>query len=350
MIPHWPRAGGEPAASAVLRRSPADFRVDEQLGFEPEGSGEHVFLRLEKRLLTTAQLVQRVSELSGVHPRDIGYSGLKDRHAETRQWLSVGLAGRAEPAWRELEAAGDVRLLAVARHRRKLKTGVHRANRFEIVLRQVAGDEASLRAGLARVAARGVPNYFGEQRFGRGGNNIAAARGWADSGGRLPRARRSLYLSTLRALLFNAALAERVEAGDWGRVIDGDVCVLLGSRSVFTCERVDADIEARAGQGDISPGLPLWGAGAPMAAGDALSRQRAVLTNYAGECDFLERRGLSLEYRTARVFPDDFSWEFCDHDALRLQFSLPAGSFATALLAELVRYGDGDSGSDTGSE
>ena len=106
MIPAWPRVGPLSGCTALIRCFPEDFVVHEELGFEPGGGGEHAFLHLEKRGLDTAYLVQRVSSLSGVHPRDIGFSGMKDRHAVTRQWLSVRLAGRTEPDWGELEQVG----------------------------------------------------------------------------------------------------------------------------------------------------------------------------------------------------------------------------------------------------
>lgn len=351
MIPDWPKAADGPRCSALIRCTPEDFVVHEELGFEPGGGGEHAFVHIEKRGLDTAEVVQRLSSLSGIHPKDIGFSGLKDRHAVTRQWFSVRLAGREEPEWEQLQSEGELRVLATARHPRKLKRGVHRSNRFSLTLRQVEGERSALEQALARVAESGVPNYFGEQRFGRDGNNIDAARRWmADSRRRLSRNRKSLYLSTLRALLFNALLAERVDAGDWQRPVDGDVCQLQGSRSLFHCERADEAMRQRAERGDVHPALPLWGRGEPMASGTALQRQQRVLADYDAECEFLLRQGLQLGHRAARVLADDFCWEFCDDDSLRLKFRLPTGSYATAVLAELVHYKTGDSGSDKGSE
>lgn len=134
------------------------------------------------------------------------------------------MAGRGEPDWRRLEAAGDVQVLERARHQRKLRRGVHRANRFHLVLRQVEGDRAALEDRLQQVRDQGVPNYFGEQRFGNDGATLAQARQWVASGRRkVTRARRSLYLSALRSLLFNELLAARVEAATWNTIdrLDG---------------------------------------------------------------------------------------------------------------------------------
>jgi len=341
MTPSWPAIAGTPKAIALLRHSPEDFLVFEQLGFELSGGGEHAFLHLEKRELNSMELLQRISQLSGIAQRDIGLSGLKDRNAVSQQWFSVRMAGRPEPNWQELERSGDVRVLQVGRHLRKLKRGVHRANRFVLRLRDLRGDKDDLLPRLERVKAGGFPNYFGEQRFGREGSTLAQAREWMESGGRkISRARRSLYLSALRAFVFNTLLADRVEQASWNRVLSGDACALQGSRSLFSCELADDEIQGRAERGDIHPALPLWGAGQQLASDERVAEQRTLLALSDGTaiCLFLERMGLDLAYRPARALLDDFSWQFCDDDSLQLDFTLGTGCYATAALAELVQY------------
>ena len=328
-----PAAAGEPVASGRLRVSPEDFRVYEVLGFAPEGDGEHVFLHLEKRKLNTQELAQRISSLSGIHPRDISFSGMKDRNAVTRQWFSVRMAGKAEPDWHQLEGE-EVTLLTAGRHRRKLKRGVHRANAFRLVLRDVEGDRQQIEQRLQRLREAGAPNYFGEQRFGRSGSTLEQAKQWMASGGRrISRNKRSLYLSALRASLFNRLLADRVRRGDWDQVQPGDTCILRGTRSQFLCETVDEDIERRAREGDLHPALPLWGRGGAVSArcAEELAVERET-------CEYLEGAGLELGWRATRLIPDDFCWQFCDDGSLQLEFRLGAGSYATALLAEFVRY------------
>lgn len=339
MIPAWPRARGEPPGTALVRARPEDFEVTEELGFELAGEGEHVFLYLQKRELNTMELLQRVAALSGAPERDIGISGLKDRNAITRQWFSVGMAGRAEPDWRQLEGAGDVQVLESGRHLRKLRRGVHRANRFRLVLREVEGDRGVLLERLQWVRDAGVPNYFGEQRFGNGGATLEQARRWVASGRRkVTRARRSLYLSALRSCLFNELLASRVTDGTWNTIDDGDVCCLQGSRSLFHCERADQELRQRAAAGDLHPGLPLWGIGARAGYAEQARRLGKLLQHESSVCDFLEKAGLELAWRPARLLADDFCWQFCDDGALQLDFALGAGAYATALLAEIVRY------------
>ena len=335
----WPAALGGPLARGLLRSKPEDFRVYEDLGFAPDGDGEHVFLHLEKTGLNTSDLAQRLSSLSGIHLRDISFSGMKDRNAVTRQWFSVRMAGKPEPDWQALAEAGDVQVLEVARHRRKLKRGVHRGNRFALVLRDLQADRCDLEARLQQLKVQGAPNYFGEQRFGRDGSNLQQALGWVSSGARrISRNKRSLYLSTLRSQLFNTLLADRVEVGDWNRVKPGDTCILAGTRSQFPCEQPDAEIEARCAAADLHPALPLWGKGVDTLSGEGQSRRLAVLAGHSAVADFLIDQGLQLDWRASRLIPDDFCWQFCDDGSLQLEFRLGAGSFATALLAEFVRY------------
>ncbi len=350
MTRQWPGVWGQPAGSALIRCRPEDFLVSEELGFELSGEGEHCFLYLQKRRLNSEDLLRRVSELSAVPLRDIGYSGLKDRNAVTRQWVSVGMAGREEPDWRALEADGDVQLLALGRHSRKLRRGVHRANRFTVVLRELSGERTELERRLQTLRAAGVPNYFGEQRFGRNGSTLEQGRRWMRSGRRISRQKRSLYLSALRAYVFNCMLAQRVARGDWNRILQGDVCILQGTRSHFACEEVTDDIRTRVAAGDIHPGLPLWGRGRVVT--DAVCD--AQLSDAPGDCrdicEFLASAGLELAWRPTRLLADDFCWQFCDDGALQLEFSLGAGGYATALLAEFVQYREGNRESGISSE
>ena len=350
MMPQ-PRALGSPIGTARVRTQPRDFIVREQLDFDPEGEGEHVFLHLEKQGLNTLDLVARVSQLSGIDRSDIGYSGLKDRNALTSQWLSVRMAGKTEPDWTELEVGGSVKILDCRRHLRKLKRGVHRCNRFTLTLRAPTGDRELLEQRLAAIKQHGVPNYFGEQRFGRAGSTLAQAKAWRDDGGkRVSRNRRSLFLSALRAELFNRLLAARVMDGTYAIPVTGDACQLQGSRSLFLCAEADDVMLQRAAAGDIHPALPLWGLGTPIASAHAHAEQANTLLGEQATCRFLEAKQLELSYRAARLLPDDFCWQFCDDGALTIEFSLGAGGYATAVLAELVDYTQGDTGSGNGSE
>ncbi|MCP4830441.1 MAG: tRNA pseudouridine(13) synthase TruD, partial [Proteobacteria bacterium] len=239
--------------------------------------------------------------------------------------------------WSRLEAGTGVELLAKGWHRRKLRRGVHQANKFSLVLRDLDANNSALEKRLRAVREEGVPNYFGEQRFGRNGSTLRQAREWMRRGRRVSRDRRSLYLSALRAWVFNGVLAERVRQGDWNLVRPGDRCMLRGSRSHFGCDTVTEDIVSRAAAGDLSPGLPLWG----QVSDDGGKLLTGMNEEARAVCEFLTEAGLTLAWRSTRLLPDDFSWQFCDDGSLHLGFDLVAGGYATALLAECLLYKNG---------
>ena len=208
--------------------------VEEVLPFTPDGEGEHALLYVEKRGLNTADVTRMLARIAGVAERDIGFCGLKDKHAQTSQWFSVGLAGKPEPDWLSLDQP-QVRIIVAQRHRKKLRRGVHRSNRFALRLRDLGGDRESLEGRLQAVSRDGVPNYFGPQRFGINGENLNRAQAWFAGTGPSPRRqKRSFYLSAARSFLFNELLAQRVSADSWQEPLAGDLCMLAGSGSFFT--------------------------------------------------------------------------------------------------------------------
>jgi tRNA pseudouridine13 synthase len=328
-------AFGEPPLRGTLRATPEDFVVDEQLGFVPGGTGEHVMLHVEKRGANTPWVAGRLAELAGVARRDVGFAGLKDRHAVTRQWFSVGLAGRPEPDWSALDAPG-VRVLEAVRHPRKLRRGALTGNRFRLRVRDVSGDPQALATRLDLLVSSGFPNLFGPQRFGRdGGNLVAAQRLFDGTAGRVGREKRGLYLSAARSLLFNAVLAARIADRSWQQARDGEPLVLDGRRSFFIAAADDAALPARLAALEVHPSGPLWGRGGDLGECAAGAFERACLAPFAAWRDGLERGGLEADRRALRARAAGLTWSL-DDGVLELDFSLPAGSFATALLRELV--------------
>jgi tRNA pseudouridine13 synthase len=334
-------AHGGPAGRGILRASPENFVVDEVLGFEPESEGEHVWLHLRKRGENTAWVARRIAALAGLPEREIGYSGLKDRHALTSQWFSVPVAPAREPDWTRLEDEG-LSLLAVTRHGRKLRRGTHQANRFEIVVRGVECDETLLADRLDAVTRLGVPNYFGEQRFGRAGGNLDKvlamfARRYRPKG----RSESSLLLSSARSWLFNHVLDARVADGSWNRLMPGEVAMLDGTHSVFSVEDAsDQALVARCEAFDIHPTGPLWGQGEPMSTGEcrALEMTQAQ-QRHAQLAEGLAAAGLRQERRSLRLLAGGFSARHVpgeDGMCLHLSFALPAGTFATVVLREIL--------------
>lgn len=330
----WPLVVA-PAAQAVLRAQAEDFRVDEDLGFAPSGEGPHTLVRLRKRDLDTERVALRLADLSGVQAAHIGFAGRKDRRAVATQWFSVPQPWQA--GWTAALAGRGIEVLQHAPHGRKLRRGALRANRFAITLRAFEGERSAVESALERISRLGVPNYFGEQRFGREGANLRnAARLFA--GRRMGRSQRGLALSAVRAWLFNRVTAWRVTDGSWQRALPGEPLMLHGSRSFFIADRIDGDLAHRLLSGDVHPSAPLWGRGALQSAGVCARREAQVLTPCAEWCAGLERAGLKQERRALRLQPEDLRWRWLEGEALRLDFTLPRGTFATAVLREVVRY------------
>ncbi len=308
------------------------------------GTGEHLWVRLRKRGHNTEQVAKQLARTAGITRREIGYAGMKDRHAIAVQWFSLHLAGRPDPDWNSLPDGMTV--VESVRHSRKLKTGALAGNRFVIVLRDCSGGSLiHYRDGVLRrgeeIRTRGVPNYFGEQRFGHGGGNVAAARAmFAGSGNVRDRKQGGIYLSAARSLLFNDVLARRVTAGTWDRALDGDAMILNGSRSFFVPESVDDVIRQRLAEGDVHPSGPLWGRGDLPTQSAVREIEAAIASEHADLARGLEAAGLDQERRALRVVPQEFNTQWLDATTLSLTFVLPPGSYATAVLRELADYRD----------
>ena len=333
----WARAMGHPAVSGKIRSTPEHFRVVEQLSFEPSGEGEHIFLFIEKRETNTDWLARQLAAHAGVATRDIGYAGMKDRHAVTSQWFSVYLAGKSELDWTVLNSE-SVKVLKCVRHQRKLKRGALTGNHFDITVTDLKGNIEALLQRLETIRTRGVPNYFGEQRFGRGGKNIENALAMFSGRGRPKRSQRSIYLSAARSWLFNEILNVRIQESNWQRVMTGDVLMLAGSHSVFVAEQNElAALQQRLDEHDLSISGPLAGRGGIACEGDAASLEQIVLNRYPDLMQGLQAAGLEQARRPFTVWPENLQWEIDDR-TLTLQFFLPAGSYATALLREIIEY------------
>jgi len=327
-----PRGLGQAVLRGQIRQQPEDFQVDEMLSFAAEGAGEHLFLRVEKRGANTAWVAAQLARWAGVKDMAVGYAGLKDRHAVTRQTFSIHLPGRQAPD--VFPVSDEFRVLDAQRHGRKLQRGALDGNRFTLLVRDVQGDHAAIEDRLLAIRRRGVPNYFGEQRFGREGGNLERARGLF-AGRRMRRDQASILLSAARSALFNHVLAARVEAGCWDRPVEGEVWVLDGSRSLFGPVPEDDDIRLRCAGMDIHPSACLWGTG-PLRS-ESVSRDFDLLARELGEdlLAGLEAAGLRQERRACRLPVRGMQWDWEGQDCLRLAFALPAGCYATSVLHEL---------------
>jgi len=321
-LPDWSRAHGDPLFSALIRSRAADFDVTEELGFELSAAGEHDYLFIEKTSANTEWVSRQLAAHAGVPGKDVGYAGLKDRHAVARQWFSVPCWN--SPDWNRLAVDG-VRILEQRRHHRKLKRGAHRGNRFRIVLRGSLPDEELLRARMQIINGAGVPNYFGDQSFGRAGSNLTLASAWAN-GRRMPRHKRSLAISAARSFLFNQILDRRVRDQTWNSLVAGDVVNLDGTGSVFVIEEPDAALVGRCREMDIHPAGDLCGEGTPAAGLPA------------GHEDWLAALGqarVKSAWRSLRLRVANLDWA-TGTDSLELGFTLGRGAFATAVIREIA--------------
>ena len=313
------RAFGEPLFAAAARTVAEDFQVTENLGWNFSGDGEHDYLCIEKTGANTEWVARQLARFADVPVKDIGYAGLKDRRAVTRQWFSVPRWN--SPHWTLLDVEG-VAILDINRHGKKLRRGAHKSNAFKIRLRGsgLAKHSHALASRIDTLRAKGVPNYFGEQRFGRHGSNLELTNAWA-VGKRLPRHKRSLAISVARSFMFNEALDVRVRDGSWNIIREGDYANLDGSNSVFIVNAVDEQLERRCRDMDIHPAGELAGK-------NTVAGREEWLTALGKARVEPAMRSLRLKIANLRFGISD--------ENVDLSFSLGRGAFATSVLREIA--------------
>lgn len=314
---------------------PEDFQVFETPAYPPSGNGSHLFVHFEKRGLTTVQAVEALCRALGADPRAAGFAGMKDKHALTRQWVSIEGASAADALALELP---NLRVLEAAPHDRKLKTGHLRGNRFVLRIRDVPRDrDADLQAGLARLTTLGLPNYFGAQRFGD--KNVERAVAFITGKTRPPRAphERKLLVSALQSHLFNAYLAERVLEGTLAVVEAGEVVKKEDTGGLFEVEDV-AEVQWRVDRFEVSSTGPMFGPKMRWPSGAPREREERILASLSLDEPSLERMGklAAGTRRVIRVRPEDATITR-DGDDVVLEMTLPKGSYATTVLDELFK-------------
>jgi tRNA pseudouridine13 synthase len=334
-ISQLPCAYGSAPARGRIRVAPEDFIVREWLGFAPDGEGDHWLLTVRKRGANTHWVAKQLGRLAKIPPRDVGFAGLKDRNAITEQAFTIPVRSAIGSDW--IGVTGDgFEVINAVRHRRKLKRGALRANDFEIIVREFSGDAAALANRVESIAAAGVPNYFGPQRFGIDGGNLTRAQQWFSGAIDLQdRFERSFALSAARSAIFNAVLARRVTEGTWNQLQAGDIANLDGSNSIFAVDAPDDVLVERCRQLDIHPSGPLWGRGELATQGSVAQLEQQVANHYDVFAGGLTKAGLDQERRALRMRVSDLSWSI-DADRLTLKFRLPRGTFATTVLHELL--------------
>lgn len=333
-IPVWPSVYGQPSGSGKIRSFPSDFIVKENLSFEPSGAGEHAFLLIEKTGENTDYVARQLARFANVRQRDVSYAGLKDRYAVTSQWFSVWLPGKSDPDWTLFESA-SIKVLQSIRHARKLKRGVLSGNSFTLLIRDWQGDKTGTLCQLEQIKTNGIANYYGPQRFGNDGQNVNKALAMFN-GAKVGREQRSLYISAARSYLFNRILANRVMQNNWNQPLTGDTYQFDQSHSCFQSGQADADIIRRIAAKEIHPTAVLWGKGDADCSADAFAIEQTVINAYQSLALGLVASGVERDRRALRVNVQDLQWQFVDDTTLALGFTLPAGSYATSVLREII--------------
>ncbi len=326
----WPHLYGEPKASALLKAQPQHFVVNEELGFELTGEGEHVLLRIEKTGENTSFVANELARFCKIKSKDVSWAGLKDRHAVTQQWLSLHLP-KQDVDFAVFEAQyPSIKILEQTRHNKKLRPGDLVGNHFEVTLTEVS-DVEDVERRLQLVAKQGVPNYFGEQRFGRDGNNVTEARRWGRENVRTRNQnKRSLYLSAARSWIFNRIVAARIEQQQFEQPILGDIVqigdetVLINQSNVGTVLNQDVLITAA-----------LAGDNALPTAEQALAIEQRVVDAEADLMALIRGNRMRHDRRPISLKAQDFSWEW-QGNQVTLRFYLDSGSFATTVVREIA--------------
>ncbi|WP_311750870.1 tRNA pseudouridine(13) synthase TruD [Proteus columbae] len=337
---HW--LHGKPQATGLLKSIPEDFIVCEDLGFTLDGEGEHVMVKIRKTGCNTAFVAEKLAKFVGIHPRDASYAGLKDRNAVTEQWFCLRMPGKEMPDFSQLVLEG-CEILETTRQQRKLRIGTLKGNHFTLVLREIS-DRDFVDTRLAQIKAKGIPNYFGAQRFGRNGDNLRQAMRWATDEIRVKeRGKRSFYLSAARSAMFNHIVSKRLEYDLYSKVILGDAMQLHGRGSWFVVDEAElAQTQTRYEEHDVHITAPLPGKGDLGTQSQALDFETENLAEYEDFWSLARQERVDNTRRAINVLPENMSWNWVDDTTVSLSFFLPAGSFATSVVRELILLGNDD--------
>lgn len=340
---HWEYLLAQPTATALFKVQPEDFVVTEDLGYDLTGEGEHLFLWVEKKNLNTAYVAEALAKFTGIPLRNVTYAGRKDKYGVCRQWIGLHVPGNQSYDFSSFALEG-LTILSQSRHNKKLRTGQLKGNHFEITLRDVSAPEAVIER-LQQIRVLGVPNYYGEQRFGVRrqtadgqlvlSGNLALAQKMIAGEAIRNRNKRSMALSALRSWLFNQVISERLANRTFEHVALGDAISLSGSNSFFVNDGSDDTLQSRYQNRDVSPTAPLIGKGELATKDEIGAFEQKVLTPYQAMVDVLVDAGMKQERRSIRLWPEQLDWQQ-DDDTLTVKFSLPSGCFATSVLRECV--------------
>lgn len=325
---------GKPKSTGVYKQRCEDFIVKEDLGFELSGEGEHVCLWVQKIGENTQYLARQLAKFAGIQARDVSYAGLKDRQGDTWQWFSLHIPGKITPDFTLFESPG-VTIHKVIRHNKKIKTGALAGNYFSITLRDIS-DKQAVETALLNVK-KGVPNYFGEQRFGHAGHNVNAALTMFTGRKIKDRFKRGIYLSAARSYLFNQVVSARISDELYLNPMLGDCVQFVSNRSFFPLPGLEQSTIERLTSREICLTAPLWGAGELTSEGDAKEYELDKLKDYKSLQTGLAKNGLKQQRRPLLLIAEQLSAVWLDEQTVCINFYLPSGCYATSLLRELIQ-------------
>jgi len=325
-------------ATGDIRASAADFKVIEHHQVDFTGSGEHLWFKIEKTDSNTAWAATQLASACKVPARQVGFAGMKDRHAVTQQWFSVQLPKIADIDAIKAKLPDEITVLEHHWHQSKIKTGQLKFNEFNLLIRNITGDQAAIEQNIALVKQRGVPNYFGPQRFGHGLNNIQQAKDWFAGQIRVNNKKlRGILISTARSHIFNLIVAERIRRGIWDQVIPGDIVQLDGSHSWFPADdATEAELNERIMAFDIHITAALWGEDEVQSTAQCAELENSMaVTQPEYQSGFINHR-VKQDRRAIRSHPKEIHYEWQD-DTLQINFKLQPGAYATSVLREIIR-------------
>ncbi|MFQ0994448.1 tRNA pseudouridine(13) synthase TruD [Gilliamella sp. BG2] len=327
---------GKPTTKGQYKQQYEDFNVTEDLGFELTGEGEHVLVFLQKRDCNTIFVAEQLAKYVGISTKLVSYAGLKDRQAVTEQWFSLHMPGQQTPDFSAFNLAG-CKILKVTRHNKKLKIGALKGNYFKIILKSL-NSQSEIESKLALIKQHGVPNYFGEQRFGRDENNITQAIKWANGEISVKdRKKRSFYLSAARSAIFNNIVSQRITQSLHQTVLNGDILQLAHRGSWFIAQADElVQLQMRLEQGEINITAPMVGDSPLGTLFDALEFEQKCLESWSEFNDLFKKERVETARRSILLRAEQLNWQWLDEHSLELNFYLPSGCYATSVIRELI--------------
>lgn len=327
------------SATGTIRTVPDDFKVTELNDIELSGAGEHLWLYIQKMGCNTDWVANQLSNVCQVPRRQVGYAGLKDRHAVTQQWFSVQLSKVSEIDKIQSALPDDVSILHSNKHSRKIKTGQLDANQFEVIIKNITGDKQQIEKNINNVIENGVPNYFGPQRFGHNMGNIQKAQDWfAGTYKAKTKNLKSLLISTARSHIFNTIIGQRINNNTWNIPIEGDILQLNKSHSWFhTKDATQEEINKRLKEFDIHLTAAMWGEDDVQSTEQCAELEKSIAKKFPIYQQGFEKFRLKQDRRAMRICPIDLDFLWIDNN-LKLSFKLLPGSYATGVLREILDY------------